>query len=554
MKRWILPFAFGLTLSAWFVFVHDSQSLEPFRMSFLTVIFTVTTFSVTFAISGFNAAAYRQFHRTLAPRLLFGCVVLVVFAFVPLGVLVAKPAYFVTTCLLILPSLMLSSALMQEVVRQETDPLTLLDRTCSLKSIHAHLAVCAVQVKRRIEETEALELSKPGDRPTHEFDWHLPIPNIRDDPLVNLSTLGLLTIQQGDLHSFVRVMERFLEVVDCLEKVTIPPDERRQYRLRQELRELVYGVVERITLALQKDRGTIALCRVAIDTLGEYAVAKVANREQTSKEVFWALALMKTLGTHCYESGASVEIRSTLIVARQLVQKGMDDPPKSEKEGEFDAKLADFFHTLPQLTNVIKRVGSYAIKKDDSELLYRCFDAFGWLGCAAVKSDFKMVGIACLRAIAQLGREARAKKMECFDPHCPLRPEQHAEERIEWIASWLSKKSLEEAKAWVGLIEGAISRLNGKEVEIKLTQNEKGEVQLNAALTGKNHVEEYAMQGGSRTVDYADFTFLKDLELHAFRGGIMMQGPVVPIFPEKNEAETGDPQKAPEGETYNTIT
>lgn len=49
---------------------------------------------------------------------------------------------------------------------------------------------------------------------------------------------------------------------------------------------------------------------------------------------------------HCYESGSSVEIRSTLIVARQFVQKGMDDPPKAEKEGEFDAKLADFLHTL----------------------------------------------------------------------------------------------------------------------------------------------------------------------------------------------------------------
>lgn len=540
MKRWLLPFVLGLTLGVWFIFVHDGKTLESFRMSFLTVIFTVTTFSVSFAISGFNAAAYRQFHRTLAPRLLFGCVALVVLAFVPLGVLVAKPAYFVTTCLLVLPNLMLSSALMQEVVKQETDPLTLLDRTCSLKSIQTHLSACAVQIKKRIEETEALELSKPGDRPTHEFDWHLPIPNIRDDPLVNLSTLGLLTIQQGDLHSFARVMQRFLEVVDRLEEVSIPHDERRQYQLRHELREMVYGVVERIALALQKDRGTIALCRVAIDTLGEYAVAKVTNREQTKSEVFWALALMKTLGTHCYESGSTVEMRSTLIVARQLVQKGMDDPPKSKNEGKFDAELADFFHALPRLTNVIKRVGSYAINKDDSELLYRCFDAFAWLGCASVKSDRKMVGTSCLRAIAQLGREARVKKMECFDPKCPLRPEQHAEERIDWIASLLSEKNLTEATTWGGLIEGAISRLNGKEVEIRIVQNEKGEVELSARRTGKNHIEQYAMRGGSRTVDYSDFTFLKDLELQAFRGGIVMQGPVVPLFPEKDATETRD--------------
>lgn len=502
------------------------------------MIFTVTTFSVSFAISGFNAAAYRQFHRTLAPRLLFGCVALVVLAFFPLGVLVAKPTYFVSTCLLILPSLMLSSALMQDVVRQETDPVTLLDRTCSLNSIESHLADCAVQIKKRMEETEALELSKAGDRPTHEFDWYLPIPHVRDDPLVSLSTLGLLTIQQGDLHSFARVLERFLEVVDRIEEVVIPTDEDRKYRLRQELREMVYRVMERITLVLQRDRGTTALCRIAIDTLGEYAVAKVNNREQTRREVFWALALMKTLGIHCYESGSSVEIRSGLIVARQLVQKGMDDPPKSEKQGEFDAKLADFFHTLPQLTNVIKSVGSYAIKKGDSELLYRCFDALGWLGCAAVKSDFMMVGTACLREIAQLGREARSTKMECFDPRCPLRPEQHAEERIDWIASWLSKKSLEEATAWIGLVEGAISRLNGKEVEIKITQNEKGEVQLSAGLTGKNHIEQYAMRGGSRTVDYSDFTFLKDLELHALRGEIMMQGPLFPLVPEKDETDT----------------
>lgn len=47
------------------------------------------------------------------------------------------------------------------------------------------------------------------------------------------------------------------------------------------------------------------------------------------------------------------------------------------------------------------------------------------------------------------------------------------------------------------------------------------------------------MWGGSRTVDYSDFKFLKDLELHAFRGGIMMRGPFVLIFPENDQTDTG---------------
>jgi hypothetical protein len=36
------------------------------------------------------------------------------------------------------------------------------------------------------------------------------------------------------------------------------------------------------------------------------------------------------------------------------------------------------------------------------------------------------------------------------------------------------------------------------------------------------------MRAGGRVVDYSDFDFIKDLELHGGKG-VMMEGPLVPI-------------------------
>ena len=449
-------------------------------------------------------------------------------ALLPLAVLVLLPAFYVRACLVLLPLLAVTGVGLLESTRRETDPLTLLERLCSERKVEQYLTSLVPQIDAKIAETKALELTRAEDRPTHEWGWHLPIPTEQDDPLNCLATLGLLAIRQGDLHAFARVVKRSLEVLDLAESFKPKGTTAGEYEIRAQLRSHVFEVLERLVLALQRDKGTASLTRVAVDVLAEAVAAKARIQKQTEDFVFSALRLMETLARHSYECGSRAELRVPLIVSRQVVQKGMDVPLRVDGAEQQPIEVSMFNHQLPHLSNTIKGLGSFAVGKGDSEFLYRCFDAFGWLGCSAVKHGNVQVGTACLRALSQLGREARAKELECFWDKCAVRPEDHAAERIDWIASWLCKIPEERREYWVELLEAAYSRFYGKETTLTFETAEDGKSSIKKTVSQKNHVEGYILRAGSRDVDYSDFTFLKDLELHGGRG-VVMEGPLMPL-------------------------
>jgi hypothetical protein len=529
MKKWLLLLLLSALIGAFLVYFYDPTTLEPFRTSLLTITFAITTFSATFSMGAFNSSAYRQFHHTFPPRLLWSCVALLFVAFIPLAILVCWSAAYIPACLVLLPILAVIGPYLQEIGRRETDPITLLDSLCSLKLLERYLHAVIPKIDAKIDETEILQLSKPGDKPTHEFDWHLPLPPEKDNPIDSLTTLGLLAIRHGDLHVFSRVVKRSLEAMEMVKNLKPPKTRAGDYKIRAELRESVYGALHRMILELQQDKSTVSLSRVAIDALTEFVVAKSKNQQQTQNNIFSSLFLIELLAKHCFDSGSKSEIRVLIIVARQIVQKGIDDPPQGPDGLKEPIEITEFHWRLPDLTNCIKRVGSFAIEKGDMELLYRCFDAFAWLGCSAVKSQHIEVVTACLQALSQLGREVRVKELECFDNSCPVRPEAHAIERIDWIVSWVAQMTDDQREHWIGLVECAYSRFYGREVSLSFTKQSDNKGSFTAHLSNEKHIESYSMRAGSRDVDYSDFHFLKDHELRSGKG-TLMQGPIVPLF------------------------
>ncbi len=535
MKKWILLLIVCASIGGYLALHRDPVALEPFRTSFLTVIFTVTIFSVTFSMGGFNSSAYRQFHYGLPARLLGASIAVLFITLVPLAVLVLWTPLFVPVCLVVLPMLLIAGAFLLEVGRRETDPHTLLNRRCSVKAIRRYFNSIAPKINEKIAETKALNLSQRRDQPMHESSWHLSISPEKNDPLTSLATLGLLAIQHGDLYAFRSVVNRFLEVLELARKFNLKKVFADEYKIREEIHSSTFEALQRIMLALQRDKGTTSLARVAIDALAEFVVAKTKDHKQIEELTFSALHLMETLAKHCYESDSPNEARIPIIVARQIVQKGLDDPLVVLEGQGHTMETSEFHFRLPQLTDVIKRLGTYGIEKGDTELLYRCFDAFGWLGCSAVKHEEVDVTTACLRALSQLGREVRAKGLECFWSRCPVRPEEHAVERIDWIASWVCKIPEERRQRWIGLLEAAHSRLSGMETEIKIHVALDGKYSIQTNVSDEKHVEGFRMRAGARDVDYSDFTFLKDLELHGGRG-VIMEGPLVPLSGSSTES------------------
>jgi hypothetical protein len=88
MRKWFLLFLLCGSLGAFLVYFHDPATLEPFRASFLTITFAVTTFSVMFSMGAFNSSAYRQFHHAFPRGLLWACVALLFAALIPLTILI----------------------------------------------------------------------------------------------------------------------------------------------------------------------------------------------------------------------------------------------------------------------------------------------------------------------------------------------------------------------------------------------------------------------------------------------------------------------------------
>jgi hypothetical protein len=476
----------------------------------------------------FNSSAYRQFYHSYPPRLLLACVVLLFIGLTPLSILVVRPEFFISTSLLLLPILAIAGAGLLEVGRRETDPLTLIDRLCSLKRMKKHLLSMVPRIDSKITETKKLELSKPGDRPTHEFDWHLPVWPEKDDPISSLAALGLLAVRHADSQAFTRILKRCFEALEFTQTFPIKGSTAGEYRIRSDLHDNVFGALQRMTLALQQDKGTVYLARVAIDTFAEFIVEQTKRRKQTEDLTFSAIRLMEVLSRHCYENGSTRDIRIPIIVARQIVQKGMDDPPPIQPGQDVSVEISMFHHQLPNVTACIKRLGSFAIAKGDTEFLYRCLDAFGWLGCSAVKLEHVAVVTECLRALSQLGREARAADLECFWDRCPVRPVDHAVERVDWIASWLAQVPSDRRQNLAELANCAYSRLTGQEITLKFKQASDGKLSIEKVFSEKKHVESYIMQAAARNVDYSDFAFLKDLEMHGGKG-VLVQGPSVPF-------------------------
>jgi len=234
------------------------------------------------------------------------------------------------------------------------------------------------------------------------------------------------------------------------------------------------------------------------------------------------------------ETGTS---KTPLIVIRLVCQKGVDEWGKlPNKEDLADTIDALFFpHNIATMARFIQNLGSAAIESKETDFLYRVFEAFGWLGCSALKAGNHEVTCVCVRGLAQLGREARVKKLECHWDQCAVKPEDHARERIEWIATWISKVEKDQQEPWIGIVSQGFSRLAGKIVEVKMPETN-GDTIMRLNITEEDHVEGFSSNAGGRDLDYSDFSMLKDFGLHGFMGGTLMQGPVIPFVTSPTES------------------
>lgn len=505
----IVPFGLG----SWALY-HYSQaaSLTGYETTLIGVNLTLAVFAVNFAFLGYQSSSFRSLRRGIALNVVFGSLFVILIATVPLAALVFVRARAPRISLSLIPIVAYCSIALLAVAQHEADPIVLLKRFCSRRKVRRFFRKFSKDAYSRHLSIKRQELSKPGDMPMHEFEWHISPDSTLADPFSTLFGVALASVKSSNLFVFERAVQLGLEHIDSAARFAPPVPGSDTYKVRGFVQRHVDNCISRVVSEVIENDRSGAFVRKALDVLSLYVINKAAIALQTSDQAFLALSLMTELGKHSLKLGQYQSALIPVIVARQVTQKGLDNPlPSAEDDAKAD--LTFFNHALSQLPNTIRRMGSYAVTQKDSNYVYRCLDAFGWLGCSAVKTNHILVGRTCLRSIAQLGRECRAHELECFWDRCALQPSDHAKERIDWMATWVHRLNENARDPWLRSIGEALSRLQGKNTSLSISEKD-GKPIINYHVSSEPHTLTYMSDGISRTIDYSNSQELKDFELY----------------------------------------
>lgn len=523
--RWMFLFLVLVVLSATLVVRGWNENFTGFEAALIGVNLTVAVLAINFSSLTYQASEYRQFQRGLSPNLLLGFLVVLVWALVPAMILVFDRRLLGVLSLAALPVTALLSVVLVEWTKYEASPHSLIRQLSRVRRWRKEFRAYAREIEKRKQELKALKLSEPGNMPAHEWDWvNLP-PVPENDPFTILGSVGCTAAKSGNASAVVQASESLLKALDeCYAEIR--PS---QNHLPAQTASLVESQVERIALVSEYVDSTGNLSIRFLETCGNYLTGKTKEHLPLASSWMFVVDTIVASGQRWLARKKPLPAKPALILLSQLCRKGMERYAAMERD-ESDERFESLFypHTLGGLVARLKPLGSTAVEAGENDYLYRIFDALGWLGCSAAKSNNWIVAAECIQALAQLGREARAQGLECHWESCAVQPADHAGERIGWIVSWIPKLSEKDRSSWLELCSQGLSRLEGRTHNIILKRKDnRSELQIN--VSDSPHKESFLSDAGSRELDYSNFKMLKDFKLHGHMGGTVVQGPPVPM-------------------------
>ncbi|MCK8817563.1 hypothetical protein MWH28_09360 [Natroniella sulfidigena] len=496
---WVLPFiglSFFLGIWSWNLYLIDYNS------DLISIGLTIAIFAVNFSFLEYQFSPYRALLESITQVQIITSGLLLLLAISPLIVLIINSSLVAPIALIMIPLIACASILLTKVSRYESNPIVMLNRTCSKKKVDNFLERYSQDIDNHLQEIKRLELSQGGDIPEHEWSERV-LPHFhKDDPFNILASLGRLAIENSDVHTFGRVIERSLEAGKWIENKRLVESVSPAYKVKSLLLRHAQQNILRLAIAsYELDKSNIFAIKF-LEVADLFIKREAARLNQTSRLFKAVLNKMVIVAKNLLQEQDDDSALIPIIVVRQAVQKGLDNP---SEEPLFDAKLGN-------LTHFIKEMGQQAVTARNTEYLYRCLDALSWLGCSAIKRDNYEVGRLCLQGLVQLGRESRAEELECFWTMCVLQPVDHVYKKLKLISTRVP--SLAEAKArekWLKLISTAFSMLCGTKHTVSITDIENKEIII------EDSKEPYKIsitkEGRSRTIDFSNYQFTQEYEL-----------------------------------------
>lgn len=493
----LLPFG---TLTILFLFFGWGLQLEKYHTTLVILNITIAIFAINFSFLVYQLSPYRVLIHPAYRRHRWYSIILLAFVLLPLMTLVIAPRWTGLVALTFLPVVAYASILLGILASQESRGTRLLKSKASLKRFEKFLPILATDYDRVIYEQEQQRLSSQQDTPIHELrSKPIPPPLRENDPVYFSTNLAFAALINNDLNTFDLTIQRIIQFYSVLEKYKLLIDRVEVYKVSSALQANISGAIERIIqFTTSNDKSSSFMIRLQ-EQFAHFVRSQAKNKQQQSISTRDVCGFMVVLGKNLLERNLYDSALLSIIVAREAAQKGIDDPPKDELL--FEANL-DFF--VRQITEM----GKKTVQLRNTDFLYRCLDALCWLGCSAVRKKQYPVTLRCLEGLVQLGRESRAEDLRCFWSRCALRPEDHAEQRLKWISTWIASSTgtppdrTQEPFALKALAE-AYSRFFGKECKAKLFERD-GKCGVKIEKSDKPYRISFTEGAHIRTIDYFD--------------------------------------------------
>lgn len=510
---WALPFIFIDVAIATHGFRSFSVEIRPLPIditwqgALLTINITIAVFAVNFSLLAYQSSPYRALFRNLSFRHIASAAITLLLSLLPLFAFAFSIKWVPSIALLEIPLVAYASILLSQMAQEEVSPNRILEIEASDISIKSFGDDFAKSVEAARVEPPELQGEDKIPPPMHEMTWN-PIPKIPSkDPFGFLRMLAITAIEHGDLQTFEIAIERVLTATIKLKQYIDEKRKKENLHCFDIINEYAISNFLSITHICKKEDRQVFAERF-LNITAAYIYRLDDSKYESQEYAMHILHAMAEVAKELLGKGNSKVAQIPIIVARQWVTRSL----KGSTEGP-DAR--DFLkpYSLANCTNIIKKLGEEAITLGDTEFLYRCLDALGWLGCSTARSNESVVGKACASALVQLGRISRAKGLQCFWTHCALSPTDHALERLNWIVSWTVSQKEQNRNSWADFLSEAISRLQGKETKIRYVEQEnkwKCEI-INSDVP---HIVTINDNGRVCSIDYSDINELKEYELY----------------------------------------
>lgn len=493
----------------------------------LGLSFTITFFSINFTFFGYQLSKYKLIYSRITARQWLNISIQLC---LPLLNLIAYLAFSVETSsiliLLTLPLLLLSCLNNASLVINYLSPSRYIEATVNPKLVSQYLDMLVKELIIEVKTHESnLENSKKYQLPMHARSYSPGIYGIEPKDIWDSLTLIIqLSQDNNDYPVFRQSLRALLNLT--LDFYSFE-SKSQEYRVASGINEIARTRLRSIISSIFKNGKNEIFLYTLSNELCAFLRREDIFNNPTSSICLAISSDLVWIAEQMLENKNVIEPMNILNILHSILEAGCHGLFLKDDK---DMDIAMGRQTIGTYVYQIKTLAESALKNENSHFAYRCMETLSYIGCNAAKLKADNVIIATLESIVQVARLARNLKIGCFWSRCLIPAENHAEEFMGHIMTWLIHDLDSKGNFYLkNYAEQAYSRLRGYECEINPDRRWHPCFWIKELEEDGHkipHIEsESGMYGYGGSLDYSDYSNLKEHVLYGLgRGQSIIRG------------------------------